>query len=109
MESAGIKEHYGIGNVSPIEEEMPIAMQEVKTSNPCGIVLLGGSFGYTNENYHNFGIPCVLVTIRASGSVAPELYSSVMVDDVLEMKRATEYLRMREGIIAHMEISEIFS
>lgn len=81
-----------IRNVSTIEEEMPIAMQEAKDGNMSGIIMLGGSFGYTNENFKSIGVPCVLVTIKAADTVSEELYSSVMIDDVEEMKRATEYL-----------------
>lgn len=81
-----------IRNVGLFGDEMSIAMKEVKTSNLCGIILMGGCFGYTNENFHNLGVPSVLLTIGASESVFPELYSSVLIDDVLEMKKVTEYL-----------------
>lgn len=81
-----------IRNISTIEEEMPIAKQEAKNGNMSGIIMLGGSFGYTNEDFKGLGVPCVLVTVKAADTVKEDLYSSVVVDDVAEMKKATEYL-----------------
>ena len=81
-----------IRNVGKNDDEMELARKEAKNSNPCGIVLMGGTFGYTDEDFRAVGIPCVLVTIKAHDRVNPEFYSSVIVDDVEEMKKATAYL-----------------
>lgn len=81
-----------IRNVGKNEEEITLAARESRNKNLCGIILMGGAFGYTNEDFQAIPIPCVLVTIKAHERVDPELYSSVIVDDVLEMKKATEYL-----------------
>lgn len=81
-----------IRNVGRNEDEITLAAREAKNSNPCGIILMGGSFGYTDEDFRAIGIPCVLVTIKAHERVNPDYYSSVTVDDMAEMKKATEYL-----------------
>lgn len=81
-----------IRNVGKNEEEITVAAREAKNSNPRGIIMMGGSFGYQNEDFLSIGIPCVLVTIKAHERVDPDNYSSVIVDDVAELKNATEYL-----------------
>lgn len=81
-----------IRNVAKSDDEIAIAAREAKTSNPCGIILLGGTFGYSDEDFRAIGVPCVLVTIKARESVNPNYYASVIIDDVAEMRKATEYL-----------------
>ena len=81
-----------IRNVGKNDDEIEVAKREAKNSNPRGIILLGGVFGYTDEDFRTIGTPCVLVTIKADDRVNPDYYSSVIIDDVAEMKRATEYL-----------------
>lgn len=81
-----------IRNVGKSDDEIAIAAREAKNTNPCGIILLGGSFGYTEDNFKSIAVPCVLVTIKASSAVNPDLYSSVIIDDVAEMRKSTEYL-----------------
>ena len=81
-----------IRNVSNFEDEMKIAKEEVRMGNPCGIIMLGGTYGYANEDFGTLGVPCVLVTFDACEAVDRGLYSSVTIDDVAEMKRATEYM-----------------
>ena len=81
-----------IRNVGKNDDEIEVAKREARNSNPRGIILLGGVFGYTDEDFQTIGIPCVLVTIKADERVNPDYYSSVIIDDVAEMKRATDYL-----------------
>lgn len=94
-----------IRNVGYYEEEMVIARRESISGNLCGIIIMGGVFGYTNEDFEAIGVPCVLVTIKASERVNPELYSSVIIDDAKEMERVTEQL-IREG---HRRIGCIYT
>ena len=79
-------------NVGHNDDEIAVAIREAKNSNPCAIIMMGGRFSYTNEAFRAIGIPCVLVTIKAHEQVDLNLYSSVLIDDVEEMKRATRYL-----------------
>lgn len=81
-----------IRNVGKSDDEIAIAAREARTSNLCGIILMGGCFGYTNEDFEAIHIPCVLVTIKAAEQVNPDLYSSVIIDDMAEIKKAMEYL-----------------
>lgn len=81
-----------IRNVGKNDDEITMAIREARTNNPRGIILMGGSFGYTNEDFRAIRIPCVLVTIKAHERVDPDLYASVIIDDVAEMKKSTEYL-----------------
>lgn len=81
-----------IRNVSYGELEMEEAIREVNNRSLAGVVLMGGRFAYCNEDFKRLGIPCVLVTVKADESVDESLYSSVIIDDLLESKNATEYL-----------------
>lgn len=81
-----------IKNISTLEDEMAVARQQAKNGNACGIIMLGGHFGYTNEDFESLNVPCVLVTYKAADVVDESLYSSVIIDDKKEMKKATEYL-----------------
>ena len=94
-----------IRNVGLSDDEITIAAKEAKNTNPCGIILLGGSFAYTEDNFSAIAIPCVLVTIKAGPAVNPDFYSSVIIDDVAEMRRSTEHL-IRLG---HRRIGCIYS
>lgn len=81
-----------IKNVGTMEDEMLVARRESQNGNVAGIILLGGSFAYTDEDFRSMGIPCVLVTVRAADSVDRALYSSVVVDDEVEMAKSVRYL-----------------
>ena len=81
-----------IRNVNHTENEMEIARKEVKNHNLCGIILVGGTFGYSDEDFEMLKVPCVLLTITAAEHVDKSLYSSVIIDDVAEMKKSVEYL-----------------
>ena len=81
-----------IRSVAYSDDEIAVAAREAKNGNPCGIVLMGGSFGYTDDDFRTIGVPCVLVSIKAHQRVNPDFYSSVIIDDKAEMKKATEYL-----------------
>ncbi len=81
-----------IHNVEANMDELDIAIKEQQDRNLCGILLLGGSFNYSDERFERLKVPCVLVTISASDGVSKEYYSSVCIDDEKEGFRATEYL-----------------
>ncbi|MEG0691719.1 MAG: hypothetical protein RR444_01415 [Oscillospiraceae bacterium] len=51
---------------------------------------MGGSFSYSEEKFHQLGIPCVLITVSADEYISKELYSSVKIDDEKEGFRVTE-------------------
>lgn len=76
--------YLDIRNVSYCEQEMEIAKQEVQDRNMCGIMIMGGTFAYTDEDFKRLEVPCVLVTITADEKVDRKLYSSVIADDVQE-------------------------
>lgn len=81
-----------IHNVNYSESEMEVAHNEAQNRSLCGIIIMGGHFGYSNEDFERLKIPCVLVTIKASEQVDESLYSSVIIDDVTESQKAVEYL-----------------
>ncbi len=81
-----------IRNVTSTGQEMAIAMKEVQDQNLCGIILMGGSFDYTEEEFRLLGVPCVLLTVSAGEQVSKALYSSIIIDDKAENYKATEYL-----------------
>ncbi|BCN31617.1 LacI family DNA-binding transcriptional regulator [Anaeromicropila herbilytica] len=84
--------HLEIRNVNYSEHEMSMAIKEVQDRNLNGIIIMGGNFEYTNEDFKRLGVPCVLLTVSAGDSVDSELYSSVIIDDEAESYKATEYL-----------------
>lgn len=84
--------HLDIRNVNYSEQEMEIAKVEAQNRSLCGIFIMGGRFGYCNEDFKQLNVPCVLVTIKASEKVDESLYSSVIIDDVAESMKAVNYL-----------------
>lgn len=84
--------HLEIKNVNYSEHEMSIAIKEVQDRNLSGVILMGGNFSYTNEDFNRLGVPCVLLTVSAGKDVDPDLYSSIIIDDEAEGYRATEYM-----------------
>ncbi len=79
-------------NVNYSQREMSMAIKEVQDRNLSGVILMGGNFEYTNEDFERLGVPCVLLTVAAGQDVNPELYSSIIIDDEVEGFKATEYL-----------------
>lgn len=81
-----------IRNVSYGEQEMDMAIREVNNRSLAGVILMGGKFGYTDEEFKRLKRPCVLVTVKGDMKVSESLYSSVIIDDVAESKKAVNYL-----------------
>lgn len=81
-----------IQDVDDHTNELDLAIQETNSRNLCGVILLGGTFGYSAERFRQLAIPCVLVTVSASEDIPIDLYSSVKIDDEKEGFRATDYL-----------------
>ncbi len=69
-----------------------MVVKEVQDRNLNGIILMGGNFEYTNEDFKRLGVPCVLLTVSAVKDVDKDLYSSVIIDYEAESFKATEYL-----------------
>ncbi|MDO5434872.1 MAG: LacI family DNA-binding transcriptional regulator [Clostridia bacterium] len=81
-----------IKNVNEHQDEMKLAADEARSSNLCGVILMGGVPEYSEAQFRELGVPCVLTTIHAGDSVPKDMYSSVYVDDEKECRKATEYL-----------------
>ena len=81
-----------VRNVDEHEDELEIAIREARASGLCGVILMGGSFGYSEKQFRRLALPVVLVTISAGGDVPEELYSSVLIDDEKEGWKAASYL-----------------
>lgn len=81
-----------IQNIDYNASELDIAIQERQDRNLCGVIIMGGTFGYSQERFQQLGIPCVLLTVSANEQIPKTLYSSVKLDDEKEGFRATEYL-----------------
>lgn len=97
--------HLEIRNVKYSEHEMSMAVKEVQDRNLNGVILMGGNFEYTNEDFTRLGVPCVLLTVSAGKDVDKDLYSSVIIDDEAESYKATEYLIS----LGHRRIGCIYS
>lgn len=81
-----------IHNVEANAHEIDIAIQEAYNRKLCGVVIMGGSYDYSEEAFKKLSLPCILLTISAGPDVDPSLYSSVTIDDEAEGYRATNYL-----------------
>lgn len=92
------------------KNEMEAAIQLVQDNNLCGLILMGGYFVYSKEDFARLGAPCVLLTVRAAVDVDPALYSSVTVDDEQEGFRAVDSLiqmgHTRIGFLYHFAYEE---
>lgn len=91
-------------NIEQSASELDIAIKEQQDRNLCGVMLMGGSFSYSQDRFSMLGIPCVILTVSAKDDVPKELYSSVCIDDEKEGFRATEYLIK----LGHKRIGFIF-
>lgn len=81
-----------IQNVDNVTDELDTAIQEAQDRNLCGVIIMGGSYNYSEDKFRQLAIPCVLLTVSAGPTVDPSLYSSVTINDEAEGYRATEYL-----------------
>lgn len=81
-----------VQNVGPNDHEMDIAIREAQDCNLCGLIIMGGAYDYSEEQFRRLSLPCVLLTISACEGVDPKLYSSIRIDDEKEGYRATNYL-----------------
>ena len=81
-----------VHNVASHEHELDIAIREAQDHNLRGVIIMGGTYDYTEDEFRQLSIPCVLVTISAGGKVDKSLYSSIRIDDEEEGYKATSYL-----------------
>ena len=81
-----------IKNVNEHQDEITLAANEARSSNLCGVILMGGVFRYSEVQFREIGVPCVLTTIHAGDDVPKDAYSSVCVNDEKESRKAAEYL-----------------
>jgi LacI family transcriptional regulator len=81
-----------IQNVNDVQDELDIAIQEAKDRNLQGVILMGGSFNYSQDKFKYLKVPCVLLTVAAGEAIPTQSYSSVRIDDEADAFRAVEYL-----------------
>jgi len=81
-----------IQNVSDMQNELDIAIQEAKDRNLQGVIIMGGSFNYSADKFKHLKVPCVFLTVSAGEEIPVENYSSVRIDDEAESFRAVDYL-----------------
>ena len=81
-----------IQNVTRLQNELDIAISETKDRNLQGVIIMGGSFSYTEAKFKALKIPCVFLTVSAGEEIPLESYSSVRINDELEAFKAVEYL-----------------
>lgn len=82
-----------VAAVDDEQDELDIAQQLIEEKRLCGLILLGGLYQHSQADMDKLdGIPCVFTTFRAGEDVDDSIYSSIVVDDTLETKKACEYL-----------------
>lgn len=73
-------------------DEIKAAIQLVKEKNLCGIIFMGGTYNHSEEKFKQLTIPFVLTTITSTQKVDPSVFSSVIIDELKEAYKATNYL-----------------
>jgi DNA-binding LacI/PurR family transcriptional regulator len=73
-------------------DEIKAAVQLVKEKNLCGIIFMGGTYNHSEEKFKQLTIPFVLTTITTTQEVDPAIFSSVIIDELKEAHKATNYL-----------------
>lgn len=100
-----------IQNVTSVQNELDIAISEAKDRNLQGVIIMGGSFNYTEAKLSLLKVPCVLLTISAGEEISLKKYASVRINDELEAFKAVEYLislgHRRIGFIMNAPVDEL--
>lgn len=74
------------------QDELVKAVALAQDRKLCGVILIGGIYDHTPEQLRQLGdTPCVMLTVKAP-QIPPELYASVIIDDVREAQKAAAYL-----------------
>ena len=74
-------------------DEVHATAMLVNEKRLCGVLFLGGQYDYTEETMHTLGVPYVCVSYTNTfGSLDPEHFSSVSIDDREEARNAVQYL-----------------
>lgn len=82
-----------IRSIDADEDEVLAASVLVAEHKSLGVLLLGGRTDYTGEDAQTLGVPFVCVSYAGlHGTLSPERYSSVTIDDVAEAERAVHHL-----------------
>lgn len=72
--------------------ELDVALELILEKKICGIIFMGGTYNHPEQEVIRLNIPCVLTTITLAGNQNSQYFSSVVIDEVNEAKKATEYL-----------------
>lgn len=83
---------FMIYHVEDGTNEINAAIQLIQEKNLCGILFMGGTYNHSEEKFRQLNIPCVLTTITTIQNVDPSIFSSVIIDDLKEAYKATNYL-----------------
>ncbi len=81
-----------IQQVDDETNELDVAMELIMSKKICGIIFMGGTYNHPEEELIRLNIPCVLTTITLAEKQNSEFFSSVVIDEVKESKKATDYL-----------------
>lgn len=88
------------------EDELRAGAGLVRSKRLRGLIFLGGCFDYSEKEVERLGVPFVCCTFRnVFGSLSPERYSSVTIDDVKAGHDAVDML-IRRG---HSRIAVVLS
>lgn len=75
------------------EDELLAGASLIRSKRLHGLIFLGGCFDYSPQQTAVLGVPFVCCTFTNSfGTLTPDAYSSVSIDDQAEAKRAVQYL-----------------
>lgn len=100
-----------IQNVTSLQNELDIAISEAKDRNLQGVIIMGGSFNYTEDKLRCLKVPCVFLTVSAGEEISLKTYGSVRINDEMEAFKAIEYLislgHRRIGFIMNAPVDEL--
>ena len=81
------KIYFLLHRVDSNQDELEVALQLIKERKLKGIIFLGGCFSHDEKRLKQINVPFVLSTISIFDGVDKNIYSSVSVDDIKEVRK----------------------
>lgn len=81
-----------IQQIDQNEDELDVAIAQMKEKRLKGIILLGGTLKNQGNKFSELNTPVVMVTSNAVENISPEQYSSITIDDRKAAYEAIQYL-----------------
>lgn len=90
--SLGYSYDVMIQQIDQYEDELDVAIAQMKEKRLKGIILLGGTLKNQGNKFSELNTPLVMVTSNAVENIHENEYSSITIDDCREAYNAVKYL-----------------